>query len=79
MARGRKKATGCSKSVILLIAVIGLVRMFATRREAPPAQPFVPAPSVQAPRPPVPNVPPPVVSATASYRETSQGIRTGRP
>ncbi len=50
MSRGQKKATGCSTWAILLIAVIGLIRMFSTRREAPPARPVVPAPVAQAPR-----------------------------
>jgi hypothetical protein len=76
MSRGQKKATGCSTWAVLLIAVIGLIRMFSTRREAPPAQPLVPAPVAQAPRPLVADVSrralPPTATKEKPAKEAAQ-------
>ena len=66
MARGHKKATGCSTWFVVLACGIGLVQMFSTKRDPPRPTVVAPATVVQAPRPLVAEVPTPVVRSAVT-------------
>jgi hypothetical protein len=75
MARGHKKAAGCSAWVLLIVIIFGIVQTFSTKREPPPAQPNVAIPVVDTPPPTASKVPPPALATTASKDQLAKESR----